>query len=106
MSIITPKQLAHRWNCSVFHIYKLCRENLIPHFRLGTRIIRFQTEEIENYECRNSSSTEVNGASIAVQTQALPFAGPSGRLIEQRLNEGQQTFRTSSFFVPPVTGER
>lgn len=104
--IITPKQLAHRWNCSVFHIYKLCREELIPHFRVGNRIIRFKLPEIEAYECRNSSSTEESGASTAV----TPMGVPSGNLLEPqtepRQNAVLQTYRPSTLFVPPLSSER
>lgn len=104
--ILTPKELAARWACTVYHIYKLCREDRLPHFKVGDRIIRFRLSDIEQYECRNSSSTEGNGASIVEMPQASPSGGRLGLVTETRQNEGQQTFRPSSFFVPPATAER
>lgn len=107
--IITPKELAHRWGCTVFHIYKLCRENKIPHFRVGDRIIRFRIPDIEKYECHPinaSSSTGESGASTPEQIAEHLYASRSAPQIEQRHNAEQPTFRPSSFFVPPQTTER
>ena len=33
--ILTPKELATRWACTVYHIYKLCREDKLPSLQGG-----------------------------------------------------------------------
>lgn len=104
--ILTPKELAARWACTVYHIYKLCREDKLPHFKVGDRIIRFRLSDIEKYECRNSSSTEGNDASTAGIPVGHQYGNPLAPQIIQRPNVGQPTFRPSSFFVPPPTSER
>ena len=78
--IITPKQLAHRWGCSVFHIYKLVRENKIPHFKIGNRIIRFRTEAIDEYERQ--------------------------QVDESNLTEVAQAPMPSTLFIPPLNSGR
>ena len=104
--IMTTSELAERWGCSTFHIYKLTRQGTIPHFKLGTKIIRFRLEDIEKYECQNSSSTEANGASTVVTPVGALSGDLSGPQTVARQNEGQQTFRPSSYFVPPLTEGR
>lgn len=107
--IITPKELAHRWNCSVFHIYKLVREDKLPYFKIGNRIIRFRSEAIDAYECQQtngSSSTEANGASTTETPQANPFVGRLVHLTGETQSVGLQTFRPSSLFVPPLNSGR
>jgi len=107
--IITPKELAHRWNCSVFHIYKLVREDKLPYFKIGNRIIRFRTEAIDAYECQQTnglSSIEANGASTPVARLAAPYGDPLARQTEQRQSEGLQISRPSSLFVPPLNSGR
>lgn len=107
--IITPKELAHRWNCSVFHIYKLVREDKLPYFKIGNRIIRFRSEAIDAYECQQtngSSSTEANGVYTVEQLQANLSEGRLGPPIAQRQSVGSQTSRPSSLFVPPLNSGR
>jgi excisionase family DNA binding protein len=45
----TTKQLAERWQVSEAHIYRLTREDAIPHVKLG-RYVRYHPVAIDRFE--------------------------------------------------------
>jgi excisionase family DNA binding protein len=45
----TAEQLAERWQVNVAHVYRLARENQIPHMKLG-RYTRFHPDAIDAFE--------------------------------------------------------
>lgn len=45
---LTPKELAVLLNISLHQVYKLVQTNIIPHFRLGGKIM-FDIEQIEAF---------------------------------------------------------
>jgi excisionase family DNA binding protein len=47
--LLTPEQLADRWQVSKAHVYRLTREDKIPTVKLG-RYYRYRLDAIERYE--------------------------------------------------------
>ena len=47
--LLTPEQLAERWQVSKAHVYRLTREDKIPTVKLG-RYYRYRLDAIERYE--------------------------------------------------------
>ena len=47
--LLTPKQLAERWQVPTSHVYRLARDHKIPAVRLG-RYVRFRADAVEAYE--------------------------------------------------------
>lgn len=61
----SPETLADRWGCSSEKVRQMCKRGDLASFRLG-KLIRIPAAEVERIECQtiDSSSTEVNGASL------------------------------------------
>ena len=53
--LLTPDQLADRWQCQRTHIYRLAREGKLPSVKLG-RLYRFRTADIEAFEQAGGTS--------------------------------------------------
>jgi excisionase family DNA binding protein len=47
--LLTPQQLADRWQVPKQHVYRLTRRGDIPHLKLG-KYIRYRLDWIEAYE--------------------------------------------------------
>jgi excisionase family DNA binding protein len=47
--LLTPEQLAERWQVSKAHVYRQTREGKIPTVKLG-RYYRYRLDAIERYE--------------------------------------------------------
>jgi excisionase family DNA binding protein len=47
--LLTPEELAERWQVSKAHVYRLTREDKIPTVKLG-RYYRYRLDAIERYE--------------------------------------------------------
>lgn len=47
--LLTPEDLAERWQVSKAHVYRLTREDRIPTVKLG-RYYRYRLDAIERYE--------------------------------------------------------
>jgi excisionase family DNA binding protein len=47
--LLTPEELAARWQVSKAHVYRLTREDKIPTVKLG-RYYRYRLDAIERYE--------------------------------------------------------
>lgn len=47
--LLTPEQLAARWQVSKSHVYRLTREDKIPTVKLG-RYYRYRLDAIERFE--------------------------------------------------------
>lgn len=53
MSVFTPAKLAERWECSERHIRNMLLSGELPYFRLGDKLLRIRSEDVEAFECRN-----------------------------------------------------
>lgn len=51
--LLTAKQVAPLLNVSEAGVYRLARENQIPHVHVGTKYIRFSQDAIEKWVARN-----------------------------------------------------
>jgi excisionase family DNA binding protein len=47
--LLTPEELADRWQVSKAHVYRLTREDKIPTVKLG-RYYRYRLDAIESFE--------------------------------------------------------
>lgn len=47
--LLTPEDLAERWQVSKAHVYRLTRDDRIPTVKLG-RYYRYRLDAIERYE--------------------------------------------------------
>jgi excisionase family DNA binding protein len=47
--LLTPEQLAARWQVAKAHVYRLTRDDKIPTVKLG-RYYRYRLDAIERYE--------------------------------------------------------
>jgi excisionase family DNA binding protein len=54
--LLTPEQLADRWQVSKAHVYRLTREDKIPTVKLG-RYYRYRLDAIERYELGTDGET-------------------------------------------------
>jgi excisionase family DNA binding protein len=52
--LLTPDQLAARWQVPVMHVYRLAREGKLPCVRLG-KYVRFRAATIEAWEERGGT---------------------------------------------------
>ena len=55
--LLTPDQLADRWQCQRTHIYRLAREGKLPSVKLG-RLYRFRLAAIEHFEATGGTTEE------------------------------------------------
>ena len=76
MRALSPAKLAERWLCSERHIRNLIDRGELPAFRLGGKLYRIRTEDVEVFECQGGASqgSEGNTASPGT-TQPSPPAG-------------------------------
>ena len=51
--LLTPDDLAARWQVARSHVYRLAREDQIPAVRLG-KYVRFRVDAIEAFELDNA----------------------------------------------------
>lgn len=56
--LLTAAEVAERWQLPVAAIYRLVRENKIPHVRLGERRVRFAAKQIEAFEQAGGTPTQ------------------------------------------------
>lgn len=56
--ILTPRQVAERWQCSAAHVVKLANSGVLKGGRLGPRMVRIPIEAVEEFERRNTVAPE------------------------------------------------
>ena len=96
--ILTAKEVAARWNCSLPLIYKLTASGDLPAFRIGTtKGYRYRIKDIEAFEC-NSPNTEESTASTGVTPADSRFDGALARTNLMSPDEG---LRTSGDWLTP-----
>ena len=44
----SPKKLAERWGCSRQNVHKLIRAGVLPHFKLGDKLLRIPAEAVQD----------------------------------------------------------
>ena len=54
-TLLTPDQLAERWQCQRTHIYRLAREGKLGSVKLG-RLYRFRLADIEDFEATGGTA--------------------------------------------------
>jgi len=54
--VYTPATLARRWDCSERHVRNLIEIGALTAFRLGGKLLRIRTEDVEHYEWQNIAS--------------------------------------------------
>lgn len=55
-NVYTPHTLSKEWGCSENHIRNLIRRGELTAFRLGGKLLRIRSEDVEAYRERNSTS--------------------------------------------------
>lgn len=55
--ILTPSMLAEEWACSEPHVRNLIAQGILPHFRLGGKLLRIRREDVEAFEIKSADST-------------------------------------------------
>lgn len=56
MEVLNIKEVADYLHCSVSTIRKLIRENNIPYFRIGSKLL-FEKEKVEEWVCSQATYT-------------------------------------------------
>jgi excisionase family DNA binding protein len=56
--VMTPEQVAVRWECSPSTVRREVAAGRLPAFRLGGKLLRIKLSDVEQYECQNSSSSD------------------------------------------------
>ncbi|KAA3518873.1 excisionase family DNA-binding protein [Agrobacterium vitis] len=54
--LFTPATLALRWECSERHVRNLVNDGKLPFFRLGGKLVRIKSSDVERFECQNGGS--------------------------------------------------
>ena len=68
---LTPRMVAERWGCSEQHVRNLVRDDKLPFFRAGGKLLRFRLSDVEQYERSQSE----NGGSHSSGESAAPSSG-------------------------------
>jgi len=64
--VFTPEMLAERWQCSSRHIRNLVKQNRLPAFRVGGKLLRIKREAVERFEqCHNGESPSLEENSLS-----------------------------------------
>lgn len=74
--ILTPRQLAERWQCSAAHVVKLVNSGVLKGGRLGPRMVRIPIESVEEFERLNfvaQSTVKPRSAGVPVAPLDVPF---------------------------------
>jgi excisionase family DNA binding protein len=57
-TVFTPRMVAERWGCSEGHVRNLIRDNKLPVFRVGAKLVRIPLAAVEEFERRASAPNE------------------------------------------------
>jgi len=79
--VYTPAMLAERWQCSERHVHNLIATGVLPSFRLGAKLVRIRTEDVDAFErqpCSPRSSSNVTGTVVDVRSDPVARARLSG----------------------------
>lgn len=52
MRVHSVATLAAHWGCSTDTIYALIKSGELPHFKLGGKLIRIRSDQVDAFECR------------------------------------------------------
>jgi excisionase family DNA binding protein len=55
-TVYTPATLASKWACSERHVRNMIDRGELPAFRLGGKLWRIRSEDVEIFECQNGGS--------------------------------------------------
>ena len=59
---ICAKQAADLIKCSTWTLYEWCKAGVVPHIRLGTRLLRFRRSTLETWLADRESMSLKHGA--------------------------------------------
>ncbi|TIL72301.1 MAG: helix-turn-helix domain-containing protein [Mesorhizobium sp.] len=62
--------MAKRWECSESHVRKLIRRGELPHFRLGGKLLRIRTFDVEEFEARLTPSADQEPVPVVTRPRA------------------------------------
>ncbi len=63
MRVHSVATLADHWGCSTDTIYALVKSGELAHFKLGGKLIRIRSDEVERFECRSMPSEGIAASS-------------------------------------------
>lgn len=55
-ALLTPQMVAERWGVSSTFVYTMLNTGELPGFKLGGKLWRVKSSDMEAYECRLSSN--------------------------------------------------
>lgn len=64
-SVFSVSSLAEHWGCGTDTVYSLIKSGDLPAFKLGGRLLRVRSEEVEKFECQNIASNDTEKSSLS-----------------------------------------
>ncbi|GAM01882.1 helix-turn-helix domain-containing protein [Sphingomonas parapaucimobilis] len=68
-SVYSVSSLAEHWGCGTDTVYSLIKSGDLPAFKLGGRLLRVRSEEVEKFECQNIASNDIEKSSPSSGTR-------------------------------------
>lgn len=68
MRVHSVATLAAHWGCSTDTIYALVKSGELPHFKLGGKLIRIRSDQVDAFECREQPAA-IDTASLSASTK-------------------------------------
>lgn len=86
MSVYSVATLAEHWGCGTDTVYALIKSGELQHFKLGGKLIRIRSDEVERFECRPTTAcNDTAGRSPSCGTREADATGIRlERLIERQ----------------------
>lgn len=78
--LFTPATLAERWDCSERHVRNLIRQEKLPAFRVGEKLLRIKLEDVEAFECPPQNGRSDDTAEHSASSSTEQAAGTVTRL--------------------------
>ena len=87
--VMTPEQVAIRWQCSPSHVRREIAAARLPAFRLGGKLLRIKLSDVEAYECQNSScnDSEADGPSPSTSPELASVVIGLKRAMQRKRRE-------------------
>lgn len=68
-SVYSVSSLAEHWGCGTDTVYSLIKSGDLPAFKLGGRLLRVRSEEVEKFECQNIAYNDTGASSPSSGTR-------------------------------------
>lgn len=84
--VLTPEDVAERWQCSPQQVRKLLGAGKLAGFRLGGKLWRVRIEDVEEFECVNTSSSAsvVAGPLQSMSKESASAVSSLARVMRER----------------------